>query len=99
MARAFQQELCMKKVLIGLFAAATLFAVSAPAMAQDFRMGGPGVSVRIGDGDRGYRHNNRRDYRGHYGHSRRYVRDTCREVVVRKRLPNGTTVIRRTQRC
>ncbi len=73
----------MNKLAIVLAAAATLL-VAAPAFAQvSIRAGEQGVGVRVGS-DRVYR---------------RDRRDDCRTIIVRKRLPDGTRVTRKTRRC
>jgi hypothetical protein len=92
----------MSKFLFGLAAAGLLF-VAVPASAQDI-----GVSI----GERGVRvgvDNDRRDYRRTrvYNDDRRSRRvytegrgsRGCSEVTVRKRLPNGNVLVRKTQRC
>jgi hypothetical protein len=88
----------MKKLLICMAAAATVM-TAAPALAQvGFYADGPGVDIRIGrdrDHWRGGWHEGR-DYRRHYGF---YRGDGCREVTVRERLPDGTVVVRRRERC
>jgi hypothetical protein len=90
----------MKKLLICMAAAATV-ATAAPAMAQvGFYADGPGVDVRIGrdrgDHWRGDGWHRGRDYGHHYGW---YRQRGCREVTVRERLPDGTMVVRRRERC
>ena len=100
----------MQKIIIGL-AAAGLLVTAAPAFAQigvDVGPGGVGVGVSIGrDRDRDYRHDRvyeeRRVYRdGDRYEGRRYRTDGagggCR-VSIRKRLPDGSVVIRRINRC
>jgi len=92
----------MKKILFGLAAAGLLFAAPAPVSAQDaavkIRTGdGPGVAVRIGDRDR-YRHRDQ----VRVIHRDRYVQRSyasCRTVIVKERLPDGTRVIKRMRRC
>jgi hypothetical protein len=88
----------MKTLLISLAAAATAATVftATPAASQiGFYADGPGVDVRIGRDrdDWGWRH--RRHYRD-YGF---YRDDDCRDVTVRKRLPDGSVVVRRSTRC
>jgi hypothetical protein len=82
----------MRVILMAAAAAAVLFTV-APASAQ---FGRDGVSVRIEtDGHRdGWRH--RRFHRDVY---RSFGRGDCREITVRKRMPDGSMVIRKTRRC
>ena len=91
----------MRKIVMGL-AAAGLLLTAAPAFAQiGVEIGPGGVGVGIGR-DRGY-DRDRRVYRdGDRYEGRRYRTygrgDGCR-VTVRKRLPDGTVVIRRINRC
>jgi hypothetical protein len=84
----------MRKILIALAAAGTLL-TAVPAIAQDVgvSVGERGVSVGVDRGDRYY---HRRGYDDGY---RTYGRGDCREITVRKRLPDGTVVIRKSQRC
>lgn len=83
----------MHKILLGIVAAGALFA-AVPASAQDV-----GVSI----GERGVRvgvDNDRRDGRRDrciYTDGRG-SRD-CAEVTVKKRMPDGTVVIKKSQRC
>ena len=59
--------------------------------AQGVSIEGPGVGVRVGEPDR-YRE------RHIYG-ERRTVGEGCRSVTVRKRLPDGSVVVRRRSTC
>jgi hypothetical protein len=91
----------MHKILISLAAAGVLL-TAVPATAQDIgvSVGERGVSVGVGrDRDRDVRRG-RGDSRRVYtdGH-RTYGRGDCREVTVKKRMPDGTVVIRKSQRC
>ena len=96
----------MRKIVMGL-AAAGLLLTAAPAFAQiGVEVGPGGVGVGIGR-DRGYSrdrvYEERRVYRdGDRYEGRRYRTygqgEGCR-VTVRKRLPDGTVVIRRMNRC
>lgn len=80
-------------------AAATLLAGAVPATtasAQGVAIEGPGVGVRVGEPrhrwygeDRGYRHRDRVTVGG----------EGCRSVTVRKRMPDGTMVVRRRSSC
>ncbi len=82
----------MKTVLIGVAAAAVL-ALSVPASAQVRIYGGNddvSVGVRIGPDRPHYRHHYR-SYRDHHA--------SCRTVTVRKRMPDGSVVVRKTRRC
>lgn len=80
----------MKKLLIGMTAAATLL-TAAPALAQiGFRAGDDGFSVRVGPSHPGWRD---------YGYDRGRHYGWCPRVTVRERLPNGTVIIRRERRC
>jgi hypothetical protein len=87
----------MKKLLIGLAAAATMATVftATPAASQiGFYADGPGVDVRIGRDRDDWRWRDRRFHR-HYG----FYRDGCRTVTVRERLWDGSVVVRRRERC
>ena len=96
----------MRKIVMGL-AAAGLLLTAAPAFAQiGVEVGPGGVGVGIGR-DRGYSrdrvYEERRVYRdGDRYEGRRYQTygqgAGCR-VTVRKRLPDGTVVIRHINRC
>lgn len=81
----------MRTFLIGLTGATALL-FAAPANAQDFgfRFGDVGVHVDT-DRDHGWRHHGRR-----YG--QRFGRD-CREVTMRKRLRDGSVLIRKSYEC
>lgn len=88
----------MHKLLLSAIAAGVLFAAM-PASAQDVgvSIGERGVRVGIGDDRRdGYR-DGRRDRRI-YTDGRRSNRD-CAEVTTRKRMSDGTVVIRKSRRC
>jgi hypothetical protein len=86
-----------------VLAAATMLAAAVPASsvsAQGVYMEGPGVGVRVGEPDRW------RERR--WGDDRRYYRDRdratiggegCRSVTVKKRLPDGSVVVRRKSTC
>jgi hypothetical protein len=94
----------MRKIVMGL-AAAGLLLTAAPAFAQiGVEVGPGGVGVGIGhDRGRDRVYEERRGYRdGDRYEGRRYRTygqgDGCR-VTVRKRLPDGTVVIRRINRC
>ena len=88
----------MTKFLLGVAAASLLF-VAVPASAQDIGVSVGERGVRVGvdrDGDSDYR----RDHRD----SRRIYTDgrgsrDCAEVTTRKRLPDGTVIIKKSQRC
>jgi hypothetical protein len=93
----------MRKLVLGLAAAATVLTV-APALAQfDVRAGGDGVSVRVGERD----HWRDRDHwRGrHWNNDRVVIRrpgvfaSDCRLVTVRRQLPDGSVVVRKSRRC
>jgi hypothetical protein len=87
----------MRKLVLGLAAAACVLTV-APALAQfDVRAGGDGVSVRVGERDH---------WRGrHWNDDRVVVRrpgvfaSDCRLVTVRRQLPDGSVVVRKSRRC
>jgi len=89
----------MHKILLTVAAAGALFAaVPASTHAQDV-----GVSI----GERGVRvgvDNDRRDGRRDGRSDRRIYTDgrgsrDCAEVTVRKRMPDGTVVIKKSRRC
>jgi len=84
-----------------VIAAATLLAASVPssgAFAQGVAVEGPGVGVRIGDPDRD-RWREERWRERHYRDRVTVGGEGCREVTVRKRMPDGTVVIRRRTAC
>jgi hypothetical protein len=88
----------MRALLLGL-AAATMLAAAVPvstASAQGVRVEGPGVGVRIGEPDRWRedRWSERRHYR-----DRATFGEGCRSVSVKKRLPDGSVVVRRRSTC
>lgn len=88
----------MTKFLLGVAAAGLLF-VAVPASAQDIGVSVGERGVRVGvdrDRDRDYR----RDHRGsrHIYTEGRGSR-ACVEVTTRKRLPDGTVIIKKSQRC
>lgn len=76
----------------GLYAlaAVAIFAATLPAAAQDFRVraGENGVGIRVGG-----------DHEGRREGWREGRRDHCRTIIVKKELPNGNVVIRKTRRC
>lgn len=97
----------MQKIIIGL-ATVGLLLTATPSFAQiGVEVGPGGIGVGVGH-DRGYRdhervYEERRVYRdGDRHEGRRYQTygegGGCR-VTVRKRMPDGTTVIRRMNRC
>jgi hypothetical protein len=80
-----------------VLAAATILAAAVPASAQGVRIEGPGVGVRVGEPNR---------WHGDRWGERRFYRDRvtvggegCRSVTVRKRLPDGSVVVRRRSSC
>jgi hypothetical protein len=84
----------MKKLIIGLAGAAALL-WAMPASAEDFgiRLGDVGVHIgRDHDGD----HHWRRDRGPRVGV---YSEPGCRDVTVRKRMPDGSVVIKKSTRC
>ena len=93
----------MRKLFMGL-AAAGLLLTSAPAFAQiGVEVGPGGVGVEVGRDRVSRRYQERRVYRdGDRYEGRRYQTygqgNGCR-VTVRKRLPDGSLVIRRINRC
>jgi hypothetical protein len=86
----------MKKLALGVVAAATVLTV-VPALAQvDVRAGDRGVSIGIGEREH-WRHRDR----DRVIIKRRgvFASDDCRTVTVRRHLPDGSVVVRRTRRC
>jgi hypothetical protein len=88
----------MMKFVLGAATAGLLF-VAIPASAQDIgvSVGERGVRVGVGDDRRDRRDYRRGDTTRVYTDGRR-SRD-CVEVTTKKRLPNGTVVIKKSQRC
>jgi hypothetical protein len=87
----------MRKILISLAAAGILLS-AAPAIAQDIgvSIGERGVSVGTErDHDRDFR----RDRGDRYEGRTAYDRSDCRETTVKKRMPDGSVVIHKSQRC
>ncbi len=95
----------MRKIVLGLVAAVVLFAAAPSAYSQ-----GVGVDIRTGDRDRSVeRRGDRRDgVRVRVGEDRRVDRRRvhvierrrgCRTIVTKRRLPNGTVVVRRVRKC
>lgn len=86
------------RVLTLCLLTATTLAFAAPAVAEDFYVGGPGVGVEIGH-DRGYYRD--RDWdRDHYRHYRtegfdRRGGERCRTTVIRR----GDGSVTRERRC
>jgi len=85
-------------------AAATMLAAAVPTsspLAQGVTIEGPGAGVRVGEPDR-YRERGWRDERreGRYDRDRATVGgEGCRTVTVKKRMPDGSTVVRRRSSC
>jgi len=94
----------MRKILISLAAAGILLS-AAPAVAQDIgvSIGEHGVSVGTErDHDRDFRRDRDRGdrYEGLSAYDRSaYDRSDCRETTVKKRMPDGSVVIHKSQRC
>jgi hypothetical protein len=88
-----------------VIAAATVLSAAVPASsvsAQGVTIEGPGMGVRVGEPDR-YRESDRYRER-RYGEDRRYrdratVGEGCRTVTVKKRMPDGSVVVRRKSSC
>ena len=96
----------MRASLFGL-AAAAMFAAAIPVSsvsAQGVRIEGPGVGVRVGEPDH-FRDRDRDRFRERrfgerrFFHERATVGEGCRSVSVRKRLPDGSVVVRRRSSC
>ena len=91
----------MRKIFISLIAAGALLSV-APAFAQiELNVGERGVSVGV-DRDRDIRRDRGDRYeRGRVSTDgyRSYGRGDCREITVKKRMPAGTVIIRKSERC
>jgi len=88
----------MRRIILGL-AAASLLLTGAPSFAQvGVEVGPGGVGVGIGR-DRDHRRDRVYEERRYEGRRyRTYEGGGCR-VTVRRRLPDGTVVIRRINRC
>jgi hypothetical protein len=93
--RGFQSK--MRKILMSLAAAGILLS-AAPAIAEDMgvSIGEHGVSVGA---DRGHDRDIRRDRADRYEGRSAYGRGDCREITVKKRMPDGSVAIRKSQRC
>jgi hypothetical protein len=89
----------MRKLVLGVTAAATVL-TAVPALAQvDIRAGDRGVSVGIGERS-GWRDRNWDDDRRVTIRRRGvYASDDCRTVTVRRHMPDGSVVVRKTRRC
>jgi hypothetical protein len=90
------QEKNMHKALL-MLATAGLLVSAGPALAQDVGVSirGSGVSVGVGtDRPREYRR-----YEGRRAYLSSDRRAGCSDVTVKKRMPNGSVVIKKTQRC
>ena len=88
----------MTKFLLGVAAAGLLF-VAVPAFAQDIGVSVGERGVRVGvdrDRDRDYRRDDRRSTRIYT--DGRGSRD-CAEITTKKRMPDGTVIIKKSQRC
>ena len=86
----------MTKFLLGVAAAGLLF-VAVPASAQDIGVSVGERGVRVGvDRDRDYRRDDRRSTRIYT--DGRGSRD-CAEITTKKRMPDGTVIIKKSQRC
>jgi hypothetical protein len=94
------EDFRMHKILISLAAAGVLL-TAAPAMAEGVgvSIGERGVSVGVGDRDRDVRRDRGESRRVYTDGYRSYGRGDCREITVKKRMPDGTVVIRKSQRC
>jgi hypothetical protein len=68
--------------------------------AQGVTIEGPGVGVRVGNQDR-YRERGWREERreGSHYRDRATVGEGCRTVTVKKRMPDGSVVVRRRSSC
>jgi len=86
----------MRTTLLAIAAAGILAGAASTALAQGVAIEGPGVGVRVGEP--GYRHHWRDEGRYHY-RERATVGEGCRSVTVRKRLPDGSVVVRRRSSC
>ena len=74
----------MRMLAMGLIAAAS-FAVAAPAVAEDFYVGGRGVGIGV-DVDTGYRHHRDWDRDRTTGYDRYHERGSarCRTTIIRE---------------
>ncbi len=87
----------MRKILISLAAAGVMLS-AAPAIAEDIgvSIGERGVSV---GSERDHDRDIRRDRADRYEGRSAYGRGECREISVKRRMPDGSVVIRQSQRC
>ena len=87
-----------------VIAAATVLAAAVPTsslFAQGVTIEGPGVGVRVGEPDR-YRERGWREERRegrYYGDRATVGGEGCRTVTVKKRMPDGSVVVRRKSSC
>jgi hypothetical protein len=93
----------MRKLVFGITAAAAVL-TTAPAFAQlDVRAGEGGVSVRMGERghwrDRHWDDDRRVIIRRKHGVFARDYDEDCRTIIVRRRLPDGSVVVRKMRRC
>jgi len=92
------------RVSLFVIAAATALAAAVPASsvsAQGVTVEGAGVGVRVGEPDRyGERRRGERYGEGRHYRDRATVgEEGCRTVVVKKRMPDGSVVIRKRSSC
>ena len=83
-----------------VIAAATMLAAAVPVSsvsAQGVNIEGRGVGVRVGEPDR-YRERRHGESR-HYRDRATVGGENCRAVTVKKRMPDGSVVIRRKSSC
>jgi hypothetical protein len=84
----------MRNLFLGIAAAAAVL-TAVPALAQvDIRAGDRGVSVRVGERDHWREDRRVIERRGLYARG-----DDCRTITVRRRLPDGSMMVRKTRRC
>ena len=88
-----------------VIAAATVLAAAVPAssgFAQGVNIEAGGMGVRVGEPDRyGERRRNERRYgeERHYRDRATVGGEGCRTVTVKKRMPDGSVVVRRKSSC
>jgi hypothetical protein len=100
----FQTRRKTMRASLFVIAAVTALTAVVPASsvsAQGVTIEGPGVGVRVGNQDR-YRERDGREERreGRYYRDRATVGgEGCRTVTVKKRMPDGSVVVRRKSSC
>jgi hypothetical protein len=92
----------MRALLFFIAATAALMAAVpvSSVSAQGVTIEGPGVGVRVGNQDR-YRERGWREERreGRHYRDRATVGEGCRTSTVKKRMPDGSVIVRRRSSC